>query len=129
MLRHHDPLPTTHVTRMESNLLDALEEGDVVSVNAGRESEANKMAGHRVAVGGDVDQTFAVDHHSVKDAVVVSDDRQGIECRAVPERERDGELLSGVGEAQMVDLVEPGGALLERDPGRRRRSVLQGSCP
>ena len=58
------------------------------------------------------DQTFAVDHHGVKEAVVVRPRRGADRIGLFVSQQDARNLLGGIGRAHLIDLVEPGGAFV-----------------
>ena len=83
------------------------------------------MGWHRVAVGGDGDQTFTVDLHAINEAVLVRAGGERAKVRPFVGQQLGRRLLGGIGGAHVIAILEPGGALvrqvsiiIERAPGQ-----------
>jgi hypothetical protein len=83
------------------------------------------MGGHGVAVGSDVDQTFAVDSHTLKEAVILREGREWAKVRPFVGQQLRRRLLRGIGRADGIAILEPRRALviqvsiiIERPPGQ-----------
>ena len=72
VLGHDTALVATSTARVACNQLNAVKEFDMRSEDTGGQGRADQMDRHRIAIGGDCYEAFAVDQHAVEQTVVLS---------------------------------------------------------